>query len=175
MEGLSSMDRTRCRPLALIIGVALVAGCATSASQAAPTGSLGAIATSSPVASPSPVTPSVQPTPTTEPTASVAALSADPDAPASNVTVKLSVVTRRFVQTDLTAPAGKTWQLEIDDQGTEAVMHNFTVMSGQQRVYQTPFWGHGLSHFVVGGLPAGTYLFICTIHPGPMRGALEIK
>lgn len=169
------MERTRCRPLAMIIGVAVVAGCAASAPQAAPTGTLGAIATSSPIASRTPATPSVQPSPTTEPTSSVPALSADPDAPTSDVTVKLSVVTRRFVQTDLTAPADKTWQLEIDDQGTEAVMHNFTVMSGQQRVYQTAFWGHGLSHFVVGGLPAGTYLFICTIHPGPMRGALEIK
>ena len=169
------MDRTRSRPLALILGVVLIAGCAASAPPAAPTGTLSAIATRSPLASPAPATPTVQPTSTAEPTSSTPALSADPDAPTSKVTVKLSVVTRRFVQTDLTAPADKTWQLEIDDRGTEAVMHNFTVMSGKVRVYQTPFWGHGLSHFVVGGLPAGTYLFICTIHPGPMRGALEIK
>ena len=169
------MDRTRGRSLAMIIGVALIAGCAAAAPQASPSGAAAAVATSSPTAIPTPPTASVQPTATPEPTPSASALSADPDAPASNVTVKLSVVTRRFVQTDLTAPADKTWKLEIDDQGTEAVMHNFTVMSGDQRLYQTPFWGHGTSQFVVGGLPAGTYLFICTIHPGPMRRALEIK
>jgi hypothetical protein len=159
----------------LIIGVALVAGCAAASPQAAPTATAAVIATSSPIASPTLTTPSVQPTSTPEPSSSAPTLSADPDAPTSNVTVKLNVVTRRFVETDLTAPADKTWQLEIDDQGTEAVMHNFTVMSGTLKVYQTAFWGHGLSHFVVGGLPAGTYLFICTIHPGPMRGALHLK
>ena len=169
------MDRTRCRTLALIIGIALVAGCAAATPQAAPTATVAASGTGAPIASPSLTPPSTQPTVSPEPSPSAPSLSADPDAPASNVTVKLNVVTRRFVETDLTAPADKTWKLAIDDQGTEAVTHNFTVMSGDLRVYQTAFWGHGKSQFVVGGLPAGTYLFICTIHPGPMRGALHIK
>jgi len=169
------MDRTHSSPLAIFIGVVLVAGCAASAPQAAPSGTVQAIASGTPLASPAPATPTVEPTSTAEPTSSTPALRADPDAPTSKVTVKLAVVTRRFVETYLTAPAGRTWQLEIDDEGTEPVSHNFTVMSGNVRVYQTPFWGHGLSHFVVGGLLAGTYLFICTVHPGPMRGALEIK
>jgi hypothetical protein len=169
------MHRTRCQTVALLVGVALLGGCAAATPQAAPTGTAVAIATGSPIASPTLTTPSVQPTSTPEPSSSAPSLSADPDAPTSNVTVKLAVVTRRFVDTELTAPADKTWKLEIDDQGTEAVMHNFTVVSGQLTVYQTPFWGHGQSQFVVGGLPAGTYLFVCTIHPGPMRGALHIK
>jgi plastocyanin len=168
------VDRTRGRLIALIISVPLVAGCAAAAPQAAPTGTAAATATSSPIFSPTLTTASVQPTASPEPPSSEPELSADPDAPTSNVTVKLNVVTRRFVETDLTAPADKTWKLEIDDQGAEAVMHNFTVMSGNLKVYQTALWGHGPSHFVVGGLPAGTYLFICTIHPGPMRGALHI-
>ena len=169
------MDRTRCRLVTLIVGVALVAGCAAATPQAAPTATVAAVATGSPIASPSLTRPSVQPTSSPEPSPSAPSLSADAGAPGSNVTVKLGVVTRRFVETDLTAPADKTWKLDIDDEGTEAVMHNFTVMSGNVQVYQTAFWGHGKSEFVVGGLPAGTYLFICTIHPGPMRGALHIK
>jgi len=169
------MDRTRFRLIALVVAVALAAGCAAATPQAAPTATAAAIATGSPIASPSLTPPSVQPTATPEPSSSAPSLSADPGAPASNVTVKLNVVTRRFVETDLTAPADKTWKLDIDDEGTEAVMHNFTVMSGNLQVYQTAFWGRGKSQFVVGGLPAGTYLFICTIHPGPMRGALHIK
>ena len=169
------MHRTPFQTVKLLVGVALLGGCAAATPQAAPTGTAGPIATSTPIASPSLSPPSVQPTATPEPSPSAPSLSADPGAPASNVTVKLGVVTRRFVETELTAPADKTWTLAIDDQGTEAVMHNFTVMSGDLRVYQTAFWGHGKSQFVVGGLPAGTYLFICTIHPGPMRGALHIK
>src|SRR4029079_8578772 len=106
------MDRTRFRLIALIVVVALAAGCAAATPQAAPTATAAAIATGSPIASPSLTPPSVHATATPEPSSSAPSLSADPRAPASNVTVKLNVATRRFVETDLTAPADKTWKLD---------------------------------------------------------------
>ena len=82
-----------------------------------------------------------------------------------------------FDATSLTAPAGKTWHVKIDNQET-FLKHNFTVASGKtvaERIFQSPNFGFGTSAFDVPALPAGTYLFVCTIHPETMTGTLTIR
>jgi hypothetical protein len=64
-----------------------------------------------------------------------------------------------------TAPTGAT------------LKHNFTVASGPtfpERIFQVPDVA-GTHTFDIPALPAGSYFFICTIHPESMTGTLIIK
>jgi plastocyanin len=100
-------------------------------------------------------------------------MSADPQAPDSHVTVKLTAVKIHYSPTELQAPAGKVWHVEIDNQDT--TLHNFALQSGSQLLFKTDTFAAGTQTFDVPGLPAGTYLFFCTIHPSAMRGGVVLK
>ena len=164
------------RPLpALLITGALLAACSSAGPATTPEVAVASVAASAAPAA-SAALPSRAPSPVTTPApTAVASLepapSADPGAPPSKVSVNLAIRTAHFLQTELNAPADKTWQLVIDDQDQE--IHNFTLQAGADRLWQTPRFGHGTSEFTIPGLPAGTYLFRCTFHTS-MRGSLEI-
>jgi plastocyanin len=78
----------------------------------------------------------------------------------------------------LTAPAGKVWHVKIDNRDGAPEHHNFAVASGrtfEERIFQSPNFFTGTFTFDIPALPAGSYLFICTVHPGVMTGTLTIK
>jgi plastocyanin len=168
------MDRVR-RSATLIVGMALVAACSGATPVSSSTGSPTPSSASSPVAS---TAPSVAATasPAESPASSVEAtpgISGDPQAPDSHVTVKLAAIETHWSTTELTAPAGKVWHLEFDNQST--TLHNFALSSGSQQIFRTETFGHGIQTIDIPGLPADTYLFTCTIHPQTMRGGVVLK
>jgi hypothetical protein len=165
----------------LVGGVLLAAACSGSATTPSPTAGLAVVPPSVPAApSARPVaTPAATaaPTPTIAPTPT---LNPQPNAPDSHKTVNLTVINTRYTPTELTAPANKTWHVNIDDQEVAAnqpigTLHNFTLSSGSQKLFQTATWGPGQRSFDIPGLPAGLYVFTCSIHSSAMRGTVEIK
>jgi hypothetical protein len=101
-----------------------------------------------------------------------------PNAPDSKTVVKLVAFHVRWVPTMLAAPAGKVWHVQIDDQDGPPEHHNFVVASGKtvpERIYQSTNFNKGTFTFDVPALPAGNYLFICTVHPDVMTGTLELR
>jgi plastocyanin len=130
------------------------------------------------------VTPSARPStlasasPTPLPSIAVVIVTPIPNAPDSKTVVKLVAAHVRWVPTTLTAPAGQVWHVEIDNQDGPPEHHNFVVASGKtvpERIYQSPNFNEGTFTFDVPALPAGSYLFICTVHPDVMTGTLEIR
>ena len=111
-----------------------------------------------------------------------------PSAPDSGVTRDLVANKGLFVPTALSAPAGQVWHIKFDQQDHKAgelIKHNFTIASIvttraseltlEQRIFQSDSYTPGTYTIDVPGIPAGTYTFFCTIHPGAMTGTLTIK
>ena len=142
-------------------------------------------------------TPAAAATASTQPSveASVAAspsaaplITAMPSAPDSGATRDLVAKGGLFVPTALSAPAGQAWHVNFDQQDQKAgelIKHNFTIASIvttrpseltlEQRIFQSDSYSPGTYTIDVPGIPAGTYTFYCTIHPGAMIGTLTIK
>ena len=116
------------------------------------------------------------PTPAPAPTVAIVKVTPIPGAPDSGIVVKLTSKTDLWSVSHLDAPAEMGWRVQIDaaDRGT----HNFTVASGPtvpERIFMsTRFEGVGTFTFDIPALPAGSYLFICTLHPERMTGTLTI-
>lgn len=168
---------------ALIAGAVLViAACSGAAPTTVPAAPSAQVAVVPPSASAAPTVkattaPTPAPTPTVAPTPT---LSGDPKAKDSHVTRDLVVINTRYTPTELTAPANKTWHVKIDDQEVAAnqpigTLHNFTLSSGGLKLFQTATWGPGERTFDIPGLPAGLYVFTCSIHSSAMRGTVDIK
>jgi plastocyanin len=105
-------------------------------------------------------------------------VTAIPNAPDSKTIVKVVAAHLRWVPTTLTAPAGKVWHVEIDNQDGPPEHHNFAVASGKtfaEQIDQSANFNNGTFTFDVPALPAGHYLFICTVHPDVMTGTLELR
>ena len=103
-------------------------------------------------------------------------MSPDPNAPASGIVDKIAITDARFSVASLAAPANKTWTLQVDFKDPLGA-HNVTVESGPsvaERVFQSGKFGPGKHDYVLPGLPAGDYVFVCTLHPETMHGVLEI-
>jgi hypothetical protein len=149
----------------------LLAACSSAALS--PTASVApALATASPaptVKGTSPHTPA--------PTPVIVTISPIPGAPDSGLVVKLTASLAIWSLSTIKAPAGKVWHVRIDDQDGIPITHNFTVASGPavaERIFMSPNFRFGISTFDIPALPAGSYLFICTIHPESMTGTLTI-
>jgi plastocyanin len=168
----------------IVAGALLTAACSGAAPTTAPAAPSAQVAMAAPSATQAPT-----PKPTAAPTATPAAtptvaptptFSGDPNAKDSHVTDNLVVVNTRYAPTELTAPANMKWHVNIDDQevaanGPIGTLHNFTLSSGAQKLFQTATWGPGERTFDIPGLPAGLYVFTCSFHPAAMHGTVEIK
>jgi hypothetical protein len=116
--------------------------------------------------------------PAPPPTIAVVKVTPIPNAPDSNTVVKLIAARVRWVPTTLAAPAGQVWHVRIDNQDGPPEHHNFVVASGKtvpERIYQSPNFNKGTFTFDIPALPAGSYLFICTVHADVMTGTLELR
>jgi plastocyanin len=100
------------------------------------------------------------------------------NAPDSRTVVKLVAFHVRWVPNTLAAPAGQVWHIQIDNQDGPPEHHNFAVASGKtfaEQIDQSPNFNEGTFTYDVPALPAGNYLFICTVHPDVMTGTLELR
>lgn len=154
--------RTAILMTALLVAVA---GCAAQPSATARVpGSRSAIPSTEP-ASPTPV-----------PRPHVTAI---PSAPASDVVLQLAADHVRWDVDTLTVPAGMTWALELDNRDGPPEIHNFGIVDGPTvagRIFVSPnTQGPIMATYEIPGLPAGTYEFVCTIHPDAMRGTLMVQ
>ena len=98
------------------------------------------------------------------------------DAPDSNVTVELVAEEFSWDRGTISAPAEKVWHVEIDSRTEED--HNFLVTTNApvpQPLSTSGTFGKGTHTYDIPGLPAGTYVYICTLHPSFMAGSLTIE
>ncbi len=113
------------------------------------------------------VAPSTAPSPGTsgEPGAS--------QAPIGEV-VKISAVNITFEQDEVSAPADAPFQIEFDNKDA-GVPHNVEIKdaNGQSVFKGEIFNGVAVKTYDVGALAAGTYQFVCTVHPN-MIGTLKV-
>jgi plastocyanin len=101
--------------------------------------------------------------------AAAPSVSADPNA------IQLSANNLKFSTPALNAPAGKTFQIQFNNQ--EGAPHNVAIYEDQsmsEKVFgQDPFGGPKTVTYQVGPLTAGSYVFRCDVHP-EMRGTLTV-
>lgn len=111
------------------------------------------------------------------PTQSVAKITPLPGAPDSGLSVTLVASHSSWSVSALTVPAGQVWHLILDNEDHN-VPHNFVVAHRpelQSTIFGPAFNGIATMTFDIPGLPAGTYQFICSLHPETMTGVLTIK
>ena len=162
---------------AILAAVIAVGACSAPAAPAVTTAT--APPTTSPVAIVA-ATPSAPPSPAPSPSPTVAIVKIAPiaGAPDSKLVLQLVAEGGKWDKYTLGAPAGKAWHIKVESQEPIG-HHNFVVASGPtfpERIYT----GKNLLPMAtvtydVPGLPAGSYLFICTVHPETMTGTLTLK
>jgi len=95
--------------------------------------------------------------------------------PPSGTTLELTAKNIAYDQSSLEAPAGAGFTIHFtnDDAGTP---HNVAIKdaSGQEVFKGEIFSGPGERAYAVPALPAGTYQFVCSVHPN-MTGTLTVK
>lgn len=160
------------------VAVAALEACAATAGPSQ--GTAGTLPSAGSVVSPSA---SSTASATLSPTPVVTKVTPIPGAPDSKVVLHLTAKGAKWSVESLDAPAGKVWHVEIDDQDTTGsgfgvARHNFTVASGPtvpERIFQSPNFEMGTWTYDIPALPAGRYLFICTLHADFMTGTLGVK
>jgi len=112
-----------------------------------------------------------------------------PGAADSKVHLKLVAAKDLFDVATMTAPAGKTWHIDFDMRddrfGGTKYKHDVAIAAGltkdardipfEARIFTSTAYTLGKYTIDVPGLPAGTYTFWCTVHPGSMAGTLTIN
>jgi hypothetical protein len=163
--------------LATVIVATMVAGCAGTASQAA---SPTELATSPLVGTPEPTT-----VPTTSPSPGSTLIPyPGPSIPPGTPTIEIRAVAHlTFDRTTLSAPADRPFVIHFanqDDIGGQyevPAAHNVAIKMGNVLLFNplpAIFAPATADYFISEGLPAGTYRFLCTVHP-LMNGALTVQ
>jgi len=108
------------------------------------------------------------------PTASV-----DPNAPTVTVTAPTGAASSGFDPTTLEAKANTAFTLVFDNQDATSGPHNVVISDPSGAAVSmgdTAFFsGPAKRNYAVPALPAGTYTFVCQVHPSTMKGTLEVK
>ena len=161
------------RLVAVVAFIVALGGCATAA---APTASpTTASFTAGPTAAPSP---SPTPSPAPSPSIAIVKISPIPGAPDSKLVLHLIAEGGKWDKTTLAAPAGSIWHIAVVSQEPIG-HHNFVVASGktfEERIYTGKnLLPKATVTYDIPALPAGSYLFICTVHPETMTGTLTLQ
>ena len=108
------------------------------------------------------------------PTASI-----DPNAPVVTVTAADGAASAGFEPTTLEAKADTAFTLVFDNQDATTGPHNVVISDANKTpvsMGDTAFFtGPQKRSYAVPALAAGTYSFVCTVHPATMTGTLEVK
>ncbi len=96
---------------------------------------------------------------------------------AAETVLQLAAANIAYDQTDLTAPAGVPFQIAFTNNDA-GIPHNVSIHEGSPtgtEVFKgTIFTGVATQTYDVPALPAGTYSFVCSVHPN-MVGTLTVK
>ena len=148
----------------------LVAGCTgTTAPTASPT-ELVAV-TAAPTSEPTPA-----PTPTASPTPGPTLIPyPGPSIPAGTLTLRIAAKNIAFDTSALAATANTPFVIAFDN-NDPGKAHNVAIKLGSDLIFNPlpPIVGPAKAdYFISGGLSAGTYTFLCIVHP-VMHGTLTI-
>jgi plastocyanin len=96
---------------------------------------------------------------------------------AAETVLQLAAANIAYDQTDLAAPAGVPFQIAFTNNDA-GIPHNVSIHQGSPtgtEVFKgTIFTGVATQTYDVPALPAGTYSFVCSVHPN-MTGTLTVK
>jgi plastocyanin len=96
---------------------------------------------------------------------------------AAGTVLQLAAANIAYDQTDLAAPAGVPFQIAFTNNDA-GIPHNVSIHQGSPtgtEVFKgTIFTGVATQTYDVPALPAGTYSFVCSVHPN-MTGTLTVK
>ena len=102
----------------------------------------------------------------------------DANAPVVTVTAPSGAATTGFDPTTLQAKANTAFTLTFDNQDATAP-HNVVIQDPSGKAVSMGdtsfFTGPQKKSYAVPALAAGTYTFMCQVHPTSMKGALEVK
>jgi plastocyanin len=91
-------------------------------------------------------------------------------------TLQISAKDLKFSTDQLTAPAGKPFAIQFDNQ--EPAPHNVSIYRDEalsDTVFvQDPFGGPATQTYAIPALEAGSYVFVCDVHK-EMRGTLTAE
>jgi mono/diheme cytochrome c family protein/plastocyanin len=106
------------------------------------------------------------------------AASIDPNAPVVTLTAPSGAASTGFTPTTLEAKANTAFTLTFDNQDSTAP-HNVVIDNSSGKpvpMGDTSFFtGPQKRQYAVPALPAGTYAFMCQVHPTTMKGTIEVK
>jgi plastocyanin len=85
------------------------------------------------------------------------------------VTLALVAESSKFDSTSLAVPAGSPFAIAFEN--LDALPHNVSIRGGSSPIVTEVFTGPAERTYVYPALPAGSYTFICDVHP-EMTGTL---